>query len=996
MSLRLRSDSFRKIVVVCALLFCFTLQEGFAQSEGDVAFTGFNSDGPGDGFSVVLFTSYSEGAQVHFTSEEWDGKEFSGSGGAITWEAPTGGTSAGTVLVFSDVEDVPAVNIGTIADDTNMNLSGSGEVIYAFLGSDKDTPNSFLGAIATSSDQYNGTDGNLENTNLTQAGSETILLSENTDVAEFIGDRSGNTPEGYRSDLNDIANNWQEESGNEDQSALVLPFDDRPFNIVPPPTIAFTSSIAIGDEGDTVTLTVELVEADNVDVDVDVSFMEGSSSASGSDIDGFSSQTLSFTGASTGASQDVSITLTGSDGFEETEKAVFQLQNNTIGSVISPRELTLTITEAEAPDIVFNEINADPGDDSNGDGTVDSDTDEFIEWVNNSGQDIDISGWTYADGTSYTNDERFVFPEGTVIPSRNALVLFDNSGGIQPQGNFGGAYVFSDGEIGLNNGSETLSLFDENGNLVVSTTYPNEANDQSNVLDPEITGTSYIDHSNATGSSGNLSSPGTKVDGTAFGSKHAIAFRGNAGWRMISSPVQSATFRDFFDDFWMQGVTGSDDATGDGTLFSWIESGGGSFNAPSNMSNNFTPGKGYIVYVFEDDEFNTPGIQGGFPKVVNTNGTENTGTVNVDVSATDVDSDGITGDEGWNMLGNPFATDISVAAVLDALETVDASVNANIYVWDHEGDGGNGDWVTKSDGDRLAPFQAFFVKYTSPFNSTQASFDKSSLEINKGTDFYKNVAEDAFAFDLKLHGEQQYDGYTIEFSEKGAIELDRYDAFKLFSLNTNSINLFSTLNNNRLQKNVLPRELDSKIEIPFSFDANGRNNLTFRWNNLKDLPNDWEVMLIDKEKNREIDLRRTGEYKFTTVSSQNGQNKSTEQNDLLNTGKEDDKDPRFVLSVNPKITENETELPSSVKLNPNYPNPFNPQTTIPYELTQDSEVKLTVWNMIGQKVATLVDGTIEAGTHEKTWNASNMPSGIYIARFEVGNEVFTRKMTLIK
>jgi len=39
---------------------------------------------------------------------------------------------------------------------------------------------------------------------------------------------------------------------------------------------------------------------------------------------------------------------------------------------------------------------------------------------------------------------------------------------------------------------------------------------------------------------------------------------------------------------------------------------------------------------------------------------------------------------------------------------------------------------------------------------------------------------------------------------------------------------------------------------------------------------------------------------------------------------------------------------------------------------------------------------VEAGTHEETWNANNMPSGIYIARFEVGNEVFTRKMTLIK
>ncbi|MDZ7682526.1 MAG: T9SS type A sorting domain-containing protein [Fodinibius sp.] len=52
--------------------------------------------------------------------------------------------------------------------------------------------------------------------------------------------------------------------------------------------------------------------------------------------------------------------------------------------------------------------------------------------------------------------------------------------------------------------------------------------------------------------------------------------------------------------------------------------------------------------------------------------------------------------------------------------------------------------------------------------------------------------------------------------------------------------------------------------------------------------------------------------------------------------------------------------------------------------------------MIGQKVATLVDGLVEAGSHQETWNAASMPSGIYIARFEVGGKVFTRKMTLIK
>jgi hypothetical protein len=226
--------------------------------------------------------------------------------------------------------------------------------------------------------------------------------------------------------------------------------------------------------------------------------------------------------------------------------------------------------------------------------------------------------------------------------------------------------------------------------------------------------------------------------------------------------------------------------------------------------------------------------------------------------------------------------------------------------------------------------------------------------------------------------------------------LDRYDAYKLFSLNPNSINLYSTLSNNRIQKNVLPSELESALEIPLSFEAGDRESLTFQWKNIENLPSGWTITLIDKEMNKEVDLNSSDKYQFNRIVSQ--QQKNPNEKTLLNkTNGNDDQEPRFVLSIQPKQPQvRSRDLPDSIKLNPNYPNPFNPQTTISYELAQGAEVKLTVWNMIGQKVATLVDGLVEAGTHKETWNASNMPSGIYIARFEVGGKVFTRKMTLIK
>lgn len=89
-------------------------------------------------------------------------------------------------------------------------------------------------------------------------------------------------------------------------------------------------------------------------------------------------------------------------------------------------------------------------------------------------------------------------------------------------------------------------------------------------------------------------------------------------------------------------------------------------------------------------------------------------------------------------------------------------------------------------------------------------------------------------------------------------------------------------------------------------------------------------------------------------------------------------------------------LPSEFELAQNYPNPFNPQTTIGFSLPTASQVELAVFNILGQKVATLIDGRMEAGRHEASFDASDQPSGIYFYRLthQAGTE--TRKMVLLK
>src|SRR3990172_8193084 len=91
------------------------------------------------------------------------------------------------------------------------------------------------------------------------------------------------------------------------------------------------------------------------------------------------------------------------------------------------------------------------------------------------------------------------------------------------------------------------------------------------------------------------------------------------------------------------------------------------------------------------------------------------------------------------------------------------------------------------------------------------------------------------------------------------------------------------------------------------------------------------------------------------------------------------------------------ELPESFKLSQNYPNPFNPSTSIDFELKEDGKIKLAVYNLLGEEVAELVNGDINAGVHKVDFNGVNLASGVYVYRLNVGNEFTeTKKMVLMK
>jgi hypothetical protein len=86
----------------------------------------------------------------------------------------------------------------------------------------------------------------------------------------------------------------------------------------------------------------------------------------------------------------------------------------------------------------------------------------------------------------------------------------------------------------------------------------------------------------------------------------------------------------------------------------------------------------------------------------------------------------------------------------------------------------------------------------------------------------------------------------------------------------------------------------------------------------------------------------------------------------------------------------------SFNLQQNYPNPFNPTITINYSLAKEGNVKLTVYDAIGSKVATIVNEYKPAGKYTVHFNGSNLASGIYIYRMESGNNIAAKKLFLLK
>jgi hypothetical protein len=152
-----------------------------------------------------------------------------------------------------------------------------------------------------------------------------------------------------------------------------------------------------------------------------------------------------------------------------------------------------------------------------------------------------------------------------------------------------------------------------------------------------------------------------------------------------------------------------------------------------------------------------------------------------------------------------------------------------------------------------------------------------------------------------------------------------------------------------------------------------------------------EVMSTSETLTISYDIKvEAGEQMNWILTSENGEAYTLEGLDEITVPSTD----RFILKRNP-------EIPRTFSLHQNYPNPFNPITTLRYDLPEQAQVILTIYNLLGRKVSQLVNTSQKAGFKSVRWDATDsfgkpVSAGVYLYQIQAGEFVQTRKMVLLK
>lgn len=488
----------------------------------------------------------------------------------------------------------------------------------------------------------------------------------------------------------------------------------------------------------------------------------------------------------------------------------------------------------------------------------------------------------------------------------------------------------------------------------------------------------------------------------------SAVLEGQEGYRMLSVPVHT-DFATFLDPIWTQGaVNGANNTGGTPNVYRWdVTAEGkdvGDWLPVTDLSASIEPGTGIMVYVYDlsENEDIDPSLALGFPKQLPAVGNEIQAPVSPAVNS-HID--------GWTLLGNPFSTAIDWSRVDKS-----ASVGEAVYVWDVNDGGGFpsdpdlgavGTWKANVAGlgefdGMIRPFQGFFIRTIDDSETPQVTFTNDS-KLPGGNFFGKTRQQDFVR--LELRGENMHNSAWLIFSENGSFEQTRQDAVQLKSLGSHYAVIAARKTDGELYDIGSYPYPDETFSVPVAIETTYPGEYTITVTDFK-LPDNTTLFFVDRETMDAMPFESGFSYTFTTDATAKAVSKKVLSHPEKIQGNPEDggdrfltKGDRFLITSDPNLTQTDREpdlLPQKVSLHQNYPNPFNPSTTIVYELPEATDVTIAVYDLLGRRVATLVNGSMERGRHKVTFDATGLSSGVYLYTMQAGQISINRKLTIVK
>ncbi|WP_234567720.1 BspA family leucine-rich repeat surface protein [Rhodohalobacter sp. 614A] len=471
------------------------------------------------------------------------------------------------------------------------------------------------------------------------------------------------------------------------------------------------------------------------------------------------------------------------------------------------------------------------------------------------------------------------------------------------------------------------------------------------------------------------------------------------GWRFLTNPSIGDEFGDFLDPLWLKGIPGSDNPSADVANVQLLDQGNYVWEELDDLTDEISRGSGFIVYVYTNNDENYSATL--------TSG-ENWESLENEFAYSGLFYDDAQGPQGDShfLIANPHPVSI------DFCEMVNEATNiaSTFDVWNPSENGGNGGYQNQScQGiySSIEPFQAFWIRTTD--NNPELSVPESAYSTRLAKE--NPAEEDKFLISLTVNSEDQVFSNTanIHFSENGTAGLDAQDGIKLSAagLADHWLSLYSLDQTKKayafqsLPENIFTQE--EKVSIPVDLQTTEAGRFTLNWTLPESHVFNGSYFLRDNVTHEVTELRDGASYSFKIEATQTAKATSIKETPFTGTSqlvaKNSQSEPRFELLVAKAGIDGEAELgslPDQFTLQQNYPNPFNPTTVISYQLPVSSEVRLEVYDMLGRNVATLVNEQVAAGRHSVNFDASNLSSGVYLYRLAAGNQIMTKKLTVVK